>query len=50
MYSVHIRYHIAGTEPYFFTRDPYLNEDSMLVTRFVGLAGVGNEKKQVLIF
>lgn len=40
------RYHVAGSEGSFYTRDPYLNEDSSHVTRFVGLAAVGNEKKQ----
>eukprot|EP00250_Pteridium_aquilinum_P012486 c20756_g3_i1 orf=573-2408(-) len=40
------RYHIAGSEGYFYTRDPYLNENASHVTRFVGLATVGNAKKQ----
>lgn len=40
------RYHIAGSEEVFYTRDPYTNEDSLHITRFVGLAAIGNEKKQ----
>ncbi|KAI5067227.1 hypothetical protein GOP47_0017755 [Adiantum capillus-veneris] len=40
------RYHIAGTEGFFYARDPYCNENALHVTRFVGLAAVGNAKKQ----
>ncbi|MCO5571469.1 hypothetical protein L7F22_025209 [Adiantum nelumboides] len=40
------RYHIAGSEGCFYARDPYHNESVSHVTRFVGLAAVGNVKKQ----
>eukprot|EP00884_Botryococcus_braunii_P002535 jgi/Botrbrau1/12282/Bobra.0323s0022.2 len=43
------RYHVAAGKPYFFARQPYLNADlgaGSHVTRFIGLAKVGNESKQ----
>ncbi|GAQ77685.1 hypothetical protein KFL_000020470 [Klebsormidium nitens] len=41
------RYHIAGTEDVFFARAPYRNRGpSQHVSRFIGLARVGNDKKQ----
>ena len=40
-------YHIAGSMGVFYAREPYLNVDSSHVTRFLGLAQVGNKNKQV---
>lgn len=40
------RYHIAGTKGVFFAREPYSNVDAVHVTRFLGLASVGNKEKQ----
>lgn len=40
-------YHIAGSMGVFYAREPYLNADSNHVTRFLGLAQVGNKNKQV---
>ncbi|KAL6784615.1 CGL125 [Auxenochlorella protothecoides x Auxenochlorella symbiontica] len=43
------RYHIAAGKPTFFARPPYLNADlgaGAHVTRFIGLAQVGNGAKQ----
>lgn len=40
------RYHVAGSEGIFYSRDPYTNGNSSHITRFVGLAAVGNDKKQ----
>ncbi|CAH2069692.1 unnamed protein product [Thlaspi arvense] len=40
------RYHIAGSMGVFYAREPYLNADSNHVTRFLGLAHVGNKNKQ----
>ncbi|XP_023645490.1 zinc finger CCCH domain-containing protein 64 [Capsella rubella] len=40
------RYHIAGSMGVFYAREPYLNADSTHVTRFIGLAQVGNKNKQ----
>lgn len=40
-------YHIAGTKGVFFAREPYSNVDAVHVTRFLGLASVGNKEKQV---
>ncbi|ESQ42724.1 hypothetical protein EUTSA_v10013022mg [Eutrema salsugineum] len=40
------RYHIAGSMGVFYAREPYLNADSNHVTRFLGLAQVGNKNKQ----
>lgn len=43
------RYHFAGTKNAFYTRPPYTNPDlgaGSHVTRFIGLAGVGNVAKQ----
>lgn len=31
----------------FYAREPYLNTESTHVTRFIGLAQVGNKNKQV---
>lgn len=41
-------YHIAGTKGVFYAREPYSNVDAVHVTRFLGLASVGNKEKQVL--
>lgn len=43
-------YHIAGSMGVFYAREPYLNVDSSHVTRFLGLAQVGNKNKQVIVF
>ncbi|TVU09313.1 hypothetical protein EJB05_42777 [Eragrostis curvula] len=43
------RYHIAGTKGVFFSREPYLNDSAAHVTRFIGLANVGNKEKQKFI-
>ncbi|CAI0387273.1 unnamed protein product [Linum tenue] len=43
------RYHIAGTKDIFYAREPYSNTDAVHVTRFLGLASVGNPKKQKFI-
>ncbi|OWM83147.1 zinc finger CCCH domain-containing protein 64 isoform X1 [Punica granatum] len=40
------RYHIAGTKGIFYAREPYVNVDAVHVTRFLGLASVGNKDKQ----
>lgn len=32
----------------FYDREPYVNADAAHVTRFLGLASVGNKEKQVL--
>lgn len=40
-------YHIAGTKGVFYAREPYSNVDAVHVTRFFGLAMVGNKDKQV---
>lgn len=40
------RYHVAGSEGVFFSREPYVNPNVTYVTRFLGLATVGNDKKQ----
>ncbi|KAL9224253.1 hypothetical protein vseg_000310 [Gypsophila vaccaria] len=40
------RYHIAGSKGVFYAREPYVNEDAVHVTRFFGLAPVGNKDKQ----
>lgn len=40
-------YHIAGTKGVFYAREPYSNVDAVHVTRFLGLAPVGNKEKQV---
>lgn len=40
-------YHIAGTKGVFYAREPYSNADAVHVTRFIGLAPVGNKEKQV---
>lgn len=44
------RYHIAGTKGVFYSREPYVNDSSAHVTRFIGLANVGNKEKQVFIY
>lgn len=41
-------YHVAGTMGVFYAREPYANVDAVHVTRFMGLAPVGNKDKQVL--
>ncbi|XP_024017167.1 zinc finger CCCH domain-containing protein 64 [Morus notabilis] len=43
------RYHIAGTKGVFYDREPYSNVDAVYVTRFLGLAPVGNKDKQKFI-
>ncbi|KAL4397560.1 hypothetical protein AHAS_Ahas01G0204100 [Arachis hypogaea] len=43
------RYHIAGTKGIYYTREPYSNVDAVHVTRFIGLASVGNKDKQKFI-
>ncbi|XP_065850953.1 zinc finger CCCH domain-containing protein 64 [Euphorbia lathyris] len=43
------RYHIAGTKGVFYAREPYSNSDAVHVTRFLGLASVGNKDKQKFI-
>lgn len=40
------RYHIAGSKAVFYAREPYSNVDAVHVTRFFGLAPVGNRDKQ----
>lgn len=40
------RYHIAGSKAVFYSREPYSNVDAVHVTRFFGLAPVGNKEKQ----
>ena len=43
------RYHFAGTKNVFYARPPYMNADlgaGAHVTRFIGLASVGNMAKQ----
>ncbi|KAL2553721.1 Zinc finger CCCH domain-containing protein 64 [Forsythia ovata] len=40
------RYHVAGTMAVFYAREPYINVDAVHVTRFFGLAPVGNRNKQ----
>ena len=39
--TLHVRWGV------FYAREPYLNVDSSHVTRFLGLAQVGNKTKQV---
>ncbi|XP_072994478.1 zinc finger CCCH domain-containing protein 59 [Typha latifolia] len=43
------RYHIAGTKGIFYAREPYSNSEAAHVTRFIGLAIVGNKDKQRFI-
>ncbi|XP_043707197.1 zinc finger CCCH domain-containing protein 64 [Telopea speciosissima] len=43
------RYHIAGTKGVFYAREPYSNDNAVHVTRFLGLASVGNKDKQKFI-
>ncbi|KAK7388197.1 hypothetical protein VNO78_23006 [Psophocarpus tetragonolobus] len=43
------RYHIAGTKGIYYAREPYSNVDAVHVTRFIGLASVGNRDKQKFI-
>ncbi|XXG46025.1 hypothetical protein AAC387_Pa02g0966 [Persea americana] len=43
------RYHIAGTKGVFYAREPYSNDGALHVTRFLGLAPVGNKDKQKFI-
>ncbi|XAR67160.1 hypothetical protein NMG60_11013617 [Bertholletia excelsa] len=40
------RYHVAGTKGIFYAREPYANVEAVHVTRFLGLAPVGNKDKQ----
>ncbi|KAF6157049.1 hypothetical protein GIB67_041510, partial [Kingdonia uniflora] len=39
------RYHISGTKGLFYAREPYSNAEALHVTRFLGLAPVGNKDK-----
>ncbi|CAL0306981.1 unnamed protein product [Lupinus luteus] len=43
------RYHIVGTKGIYYAREPYSNVDAVHVTRFIGLASVGNRDKQKFI-
>jgi len=43
-------YHIAGSKGIYYAREPYSNFDAVHVTRFIGLASVGNKDKQVRLF
>ncbi|KAL9443778.1 hypothetical protein AB3S75_017037 [Citrus x aurantiifolia] len=43
------RYHIAGSKGVFYAREPYSNVDAVHVTRFLGLAPIGNKEKQKFI-
>ncbi|KAK7265375.1 hypothetical protein RJT34_32994 [Clitoria ternatea] len=43
------RYHIAGTKGVYYAREPYSNVDAVHVSRFIGLASVGNRDKQKFI-
>ncbi|CAN6457093.1 unnamed protein product [Victoria cruziana] len=43
------RYHVAGTKGVFYAREPYSNNAAVHVTRFLGLAAVGNTSKQKFI-
>ncbi|KAL9255044.1 Zinc finger CCCH domain-containing protein [Drosera capensis] len=43
------RYHIAGSKGIFYSREPYYNDGVVHVTRFIGLAAVGNKDKQKFI-
>ncbi|XP_019053876.1 PREDICTED: zinc finger CCCH domain-containing protein 64 isoform X2 [Nelumbo nucifera] len=43
------RYHFAGTKGVFYAREPYSNSEVQHVTRFLGLASVGNKDKQKFI-
>ncbi|XP_057969244.1 zinc finger CCCH domain-containing protein 64 isoform X2 [Malania oleifera] len=43
------RYHIAGSKGIFYAREPYSNVEAVHVTRFLGLAPVGNKNKQKFI-
>ncbi|KAL3829987.1 hypothetical protein ACJIZ3_018789 [Penstemon smallii] len=42
-------YHIAGTIGVYYAREPYINVGAVHVTRFIGLAQVGNKDKQKFI-
>lgn len=43
------RYHVAGAKGVYYAREPYMNVDAVHVTRFIGLAPVGNTSKQKFI-
>ncbi|XP_028774214.1 zinc finger CCCH domain-containing protein 64 isoform X2 [Neltuma alba] len=43
------RYHIAGSKGIYYAREPYSNIEAVHVTRFIGLATVGNKDKQKFI-
>nr|XP_043616736.1 zinc finger CCCH domain-containing protein 64 [Erigeron canadensis] len=43
------RYHVTGTKGVYYAREPYLNVDAVHITRFIGLAAVGNASKQKFI-
>ncbi|KAF7143656.1 hypothetical protein RHSIM_Rhsim05G0020500 [Rhododendron simsii] len=40
------RYHVAATKGIFYAREPYTNVEAVHITRFLGLAPVGNKDKQ----
>jgi len=44
-----VSYHIAGTKGIYYAREPYTNVDAVHITRFIGLASVGNRNKQVCL-
>ena len=50
LYLFVVSYHIAGTGGVYYSREPYSNVDAVHVTRFIGLASVGNREKQVCYF
>lgn len=43
-------YHIAGSKGIYYSREPYSNVDAVHISRFIGLASVGNKDKQVWLF
>lgn len=47
LYFFVVSYHIAGTKGIYYAREPYSNVEAVHVTRFIGLASVGNRDKQV---
>lgn len=51
-YMLKPRYHIAGLEGVFYERSPYriINDNNQAVTRFLGLARVGNLNKEKWLY
>lgn len=47
LYIFVFSYHIAGSKGIYYAREPYSNIEAVQVTRFIGLATVGNKDKQV---